>query len=220
MNLRRRRLQVPCVRWFLGVAVIVGATVILGGCGPKPIFRDPGQIATPSKRPHPGARLPSPEPRFDRREPESVRALGEALEDAADPWLGTPYRYGGTSRRGVDCSALAVHLLEEVGVALPRSVREQRTLGKRIDLDDVDAGDLVFFRMGSSRVNHVGIALDDERFVHASRSRGVRIDRLDHQYYRKRVSEIRRVLAPVPLGDDIEASNDVRHSHSAKEVTK
>lgn len=220
MSVRRRRLQVPSFRGLLSPGVILGAAILFGGCGPKPIFRDPGQIATPSKRPHPGARLPSPEPRFDRREPESVRALGDALEDAADPWLGTPYRYGGTSRRGVDCSALAVHLLEEVGVALPRSVREQRTLGKRIDFDQVDAGDLVFFRMGSSRVNHVGIALDDERFVHASRSRGVRIDRLDQQYYRKRVSEIRRVLAPVPSGDDIEASSDDRRSHSSKEETK
>lgn len=179
---RRARVLRPsaAVTWLAFAAVIFAA-----GCAPSPLYRSGGQ-------------------HDDIASPDSLGAAGEvslpateadlALFEAAKKWLGTPYRYGGTTRRGVDCSGLSVHLLEEVGVSLPRSVREQKVVGHEVELDALAPGDLVFFRLESPRVNHVGVALGGDRFVHASRTRGVRIDRLDDDYFRRRVVESRRVF--------------------------
>jgi cell wall-associated NlpC family hydrolase len=186
----------------------------IGGCGPKPIYRT-GSLDAPrtaredtttdaagesrSETAHGGAAV-------EDAVPVPSGPIETALAAQADSWMGVPYRYGGTTRKGVDCSALAAALLDEVGVRLPRSVAEQRGVGHAIGAADVEAGDLVFFRLESKRVNHVGVALDDSRFVHASRSRGVTIDRLDDDYFGKRVAERRRVLeAPAHApGDSIE----------------
>jgi lipoprotein Spr/probable lipoprotein NlpC len=158
------------------------ALVAAGGCGPKPIYRtEPIEAAPPAKSP-------------DLAEPRPSTETEKTLADAANSWIGVPYRYGGVSRQGVDCSALAAHLLEEVGVRLPRSVNQQRNVGREIPFATIEAGDLVFFKIESPRVNHVGVALDRTRFVHASRSRGVAVDLLENDYFRKRIVQTRRVL--------------------------
>lgn len=180
---------------FLAVTAVLFASA---GCGPKPIFRGDRPASAGSggsSRAESGDAGGGP-----------VDPLTDALVAAAEPWLGTPYRYGGTTRRGVDCSALAVHLLDEVGIRLPRSVGSQRGIGREVPRDEIAAGDLVFFRLESRRVNHVGIALDGERFVHASRSRGVRIDRFDDDYFGKRIVETRRVAGEERQGNDPPAS--------------
>jgi len=167
------------IRALAFLLVVLAAT---GGCGPKPIYRTrPIESAPPAKSPE----VVQPQPAS-----ETEKTLGEA----ANSWMGVPYRYGGVSRQGVDCSALAAHLLEEVGVRLPRSVNQQRTVGREIPFDSIEAGDLVFFRIESPRVNHVGVVLDHKRFVHASKSRGVAVDLLENDYFRKRVVQTRRVL--------------------------
>jgi cell wall-associated NlpC family hydrolase len=169
---------------------IVGMLAV-GGCGPKPIYRTSPLEARGQPQPP-----PAPEETYEPTGP-----LETALSAAADTWLGVPYRYGGTTRSGIDCSALAAEILDEVGVSLPRSVSEQRSVGEEVPPGDVSAGDLVFFRLDSSRVNHVGVALDESHFVHASRSRGVTIDRLDDTYYHRCVAETRRVLDALPASD-------------------
>ena len=104
-----------------------------------------------------------------------------------DKWLGVPYRYGGTSRSGVDCSGLVSQLYKEVyGVSLQRnSARILQINCKEIKKSDLREGDLVFFssRKSRSRINHVGLYLKDGKFVHAA-SRGVVIDLLDSPYYK------------------------------------
>jgi cell wall-associated NlpC family hydrolase len=172
-------------------AALLLAALAIAGCASKPVFRT-GNL---------GSSSPRSEPRVPEPPPIPSGPFEITLSAAADTWIGVPYRYGGTSRNGVDCSSLAVHLLEEVGVSLPRSVSEQRDVGRRVERGEVEAGDLVFFRLQSSHVNHVGVALDDARFVHASRSRGVAIDRLDDQYFGKRVAEARRVVERAPESD-------------------
>jgi cell wall-associated NlpC family hydrolase len=117
------------------------------------------------------------------------------VEEVASIWLGTPYRYGGIDERGIDCSALTQNVMGDLGVSVPRTTRYQRRSGRPIDRSDVRAGDLVFFRLESSRVDHVGIALGPDRFVHASASRGVVVDRLMDDYFSRRFVEARRVLA-------------------------
>jgi len=203
MNGRARRAPRADLGAATAFIAVCGVLLAGAGCGPKPIFR--GDLGRAGSGADPrdgsgGASVPPADP------------LTDALVAAAEPWLGTPYRYGGTTRRGVDCSALAVHLLDEVGIRLPRSVGSQRGIGREVPRDEIAAGDLVFFRLESRRVNHVGIALDGERFVHASRSRGVRIDRFDDDYFGQRIVETRRVAddrelpaAPYPAESESQA---------------
>jgi probable lipoprotein NlpC len=98
----------------------------------------------------------------------------------ARSFMGTPYRYGGTTRKGMDCSGLLCTSFKSVDVMLPRTSEEQSRFGKTIDLDDIREGDLVFFseRKGSKKVSHVGMVTEvngsqEVKFIHASTKLGV-----------------------------------------------
>jgi len=102
-----------------------------------------------------------------------------------DDWFGTRYRYGGTTKRGIDCSALTGALLLAVyGFNMPRTAREQYDATEHISKDDLKEGDLVFFNTRGG-VSHVGVYLENDYFVQAS-SHGVTISSLDDHYYKKR----------------------------------
>ena len=98
-------------------------------------------------------------------------------------WKGTPYRIGGLSRRGVDCSGF-VHLSfrDLFGITLPRTTLEQRKLGFEVLPHKLQPGDLLFFKTGWF-THHVGIYLDNRRFLHASTSKGVMISSLQEEYW-------------------------------------
>ena len=108
-----------------------------------------------------------------------------ALYLEAAQWIGTPYRSGGQSRKGTDCSGFVRQVYKKVyDIDLPRSTTEQVEEGKRVRRHKLREGDLVFFH-GSKRrrANHVGIYLKEGKFVHASTSRGVMVSRLDEDYW-------------------------------------
>lgn len=110
-------------------------------------------------------------------------------------FLGSPYRYGGTTARGFDCSGFVGHVFGLNDIKLPRSSREQAKVGTHVEKDSLIPTDLVFFKTGgSSRINHVGIYLGDSRFIHASSTRGIVINSLDDKYYKKAYYGARRVL--------------------------
>jgi cell wall-associated NlpC family hydrolase len=112
----------------------------------------------------------------------------------AEEFIGTPYRSGGTSTNGVDCSGLTFSVFRRIGIRLPRTSDEQARAGSHIDRDDLRAGNLVFFGKGSN-VTHVGIYNEDGEFIHAStRAHSVRYDNLDTKYFRSRYIGARRVL--------------------------
>lgn len=110
-------------------------------------------------------------------------------------FLGSPYRYGGNTARGFDCSGFVSHVFSLVDIKLPRSSREQAKMGTHVDKEKLIPADLVFFKTGgSSRINHVGIYLGDSRFIHSSTTRGIVITSLNEKYYQKAYYGARRIL--------------------------
>jgi len=100
-------------------------------------------------------------------------------------WIGTPYRFGGSSRKGIDCSAFTKELYSQVfNMDIERNSRDIFSMVNPVSKDDLKEGDLVFFKIHSRRISHVGIYLGNNRFAHAS-SRGVAISSLDDPYYKR-----------------------------------
>ncbi|MBD3225496.1 MAG: glycoside hydrolase [Caldithrix sp.] len=119
------------------------------------------------------------------------------LHELARSWQGTPYSYGGSSRNGIDCSALVQSVYQSAfGIKLPRTARAQMQKGRMVRMPWLRTGDLLFFENTfRSGVDHVGIYLGNNKFLHATSSRGVMIDALN-DYYRNHLYRIVRYLSP------------------------
>jgi cell wall-associated NlpC family hydrolase len=119
----------------------------LGGCASEPAYpvRQPSAQASSRPPQHPGARI-------------------------AAAQLGTPYRYGGASPRGFDCSGLVYYAYRKAGIHVPRTTRAQLRNARRIPPHQLQPGDLVFFKTGRGPVSHVGIYAGNNRFIHAPSS--------------------------------------------------
>jgi peptidoglycan endopeptidase LytE len=110
--------------------------------------------------------------------------------------LDVPYRFGGTTLWGLDCSGFVQKTFSFLKLDLPRSAREQFREGEKVAKADLIAGDLVFFRTYAKYPSHVGIYLGDNRFIHASsRDRKVTIDSLDEPYYKEHFLGAKRLLS-------------------------
>lgn len=107
-------------------------------------------------------------------------------------WSGVPYRFGGNSKRGIDCSALMqVSMQRLFDMNLPRTTALQVKQGHYIDRKDAKFGDLIFFRTGRN-TRHVGLYIGEGKFMHASSSRGVMISRTDNPYWASKFWQFRR----------------------------
>ncbi|HSE02832.1 MAG TPA: C40 family peptidase [Methylomirabilota bacterium] len=120
----------------------------------------------------------------DRAEPSRNAAAARM----ATRYLGTPYARAGSSPGGFDCSGLVRHVFAKVGVALPHNAAQQFRFGAPVELGGLVPGDVVFF----DRLRHNGIYLGDGRFVHATHPGGVKIARLDNEWFRSRWVGARR----------------------------
>ncbi len=137
---------------------------------------------------------PDEAPSFDYSSAEMRRdCLIDSVLWRATECLGTRYQYGGTSKSGFDCSGFVNYIYGAFGISLPRSSYEIANLGNKVSFEDLQPGDLVFFKgrsTKSSRVGHVGIVVEnlEEGFkmIHASTSHGVRIDNYNTAYYKVR----------------------------------
>jgi lipoprotein Spr len=117
-------------------------------------------------------------------EVESVSSFD--LLNFIEEWWAVRYRYGGTTKRGVDCSSYTGQLINAVfGYILPRTAREQYRVTQRISRDELAEGDLVFFNTRGG-VSHVGVYLGNNRFTHSSCHSGVTISSLNDPYYSKK----------------------------------
>ena len=137
----------------------------------------------PRQQTHPGDADPSAPTRH-----EIVRI--------AKTFVGTPYRAGGTSRKGVDCSGLVFAVYGEFDIRLPRTSLDQSRIGEQVGRSGLKPADLLFFRTSRrSSISHVGIYIGGGKFIHAStRERRVRMDALSDDYYKRRFTVARRIV--------------------------
>lgn len=122
----------------------------------------------------------------------------KALVETAHRWLGTPYKYGGETREGVDCSALVMNVYKEaLGMKLPRTSVTQHDNSQAVSKGNLTVGDLVFFSTtkGRTGISHVGLYIGNDRFIHASSSRGVVVSRLSDKYFVDHYHSAGRYLA-------------------------
>ncbi|WP_246624892.1 C40 family peptidase [Oceanobacter mangrovi] len=133
---------------------------------------------------------------LDSAHNSAVVSQGEWLEHLYrqyDDWRGTDYLYGGTSKKGVDCSGFVyVTYRDQLNSWVPRTTLLQSQFGKPVSRDQLKAGDLVFFKT-ADKVRHVGMYLEDGKFLHASTSDGVAITRLDNHYWKDKFWQARRM---------------------------
>lgn len=164
------------IRRLLGLSMLL---VALAGCRSKKLVDDPVE----------NARLLEMVKKYEAvLEADINERQSWQLYNHVDEWWGTPYRLGGTTKKGIDCSGYAQHLYRSVyGIEIPRSTSEQVKKIKKVRQRKLKEGHLVFFDMDNKdKPTHVGIYLKNGRFAHASTSKGVRIDNLKQDYYRKR----------------------------------
>jgi len=147
----------------------LGSLLILGACASAP-------------------ELPSP-----TRSVASDTAASRAADHAL-AMVGKPYRYGGSTPAGFDCSGLVQYSYRLAGVKVPRDTHALRELAQPVGASELRRGDLLFFDQEGKKSSHVAIYLGDERFVHAPSSGGqVRTDRLDAAYWRRHFVQARRL---------------------------
>ena len=135
----------------------------------------------------------------DKKEKSSDKA--DKVISTARTFIGTPYKYGGMTRSGMDCSGLLINSFTVVKVNLPRSSEAQSKVGTQVKMNELKAGDLVFFATGNKKneITHVGLVTDVKskdniKFIHASSKLGVVETNLFAEYYQKRFRVARRVI--------------------------
>jgi len=182
--------------------IAMTATVALlgGGCATQGTVEPDTTTGLPY---HPEAAAPAPArlPHSTFERPDSAgRSYLVTASDwraAAGSWIGTPYRTGGDTRQGTDCSGFARSLYREVaGTVIPRTTSQLWQEGKAVDLSSLRPGDLVFFsNLGAGDgITHVGVVIGEGEFAHASTSQGVRFASHDRGYWQKRFAGARRFL--------------------------
>ena len=123
----------------------------------------------------------------------------QKVSEKAKVFVGTRYKYGGTTKKGMDCSGLIYTSFLSEGIAIPRTSRDMSKLGTRLHLKEVEVGDLLFFETNKKKkvINHVGLVVEtpsrDIFFIHSTSSRGVIISSLAENYWRENFVMARRV---------------------------
>lgn len=145
----------------------------------------------PAKEKEPKPEKKEPDPPAAEKVPERELFLPRKevpkLIATAKKYIGAPYRFGGTTPKGFDCSGFVQFVFRRHGFSIPRAADEQYYLGKKIkNRQELEPGDLVFFTTYEKGASHCGIYLGKNQFIHVSSRRGVRVDNLDDEYWKPR----------------------------------
>lgn len=121
------------------------------------------------------------------------QVLNNELFDFYSQWEGVRYKLGGNNKSGIDCSGFIQKAFKEkFDLEIPRTTVSQSKVGKEINKNELEVGDLVFFKTG--RTNHVGIYIDNGKFMHASTKIGVTISDLQNEYFKKSYWKAQRII--------------------------
>jgi cell wall-associated NlpC family hydrolase len=173
------------VKVILRPATLALLGLLLAACASTPRTASPHGGAPPSS----GTVVP-------RLAPEVASNVRGAMIHNALAMLGQPYRWGGSAPGGFDCSGLVFFAAAGAGVHLPRTAAEQRQVGSSVSLQHLEPGDLIFMHLSHKEL-HVGIALDNSRFIHAPSTGGrVRIDSIAAAPYAAGFIGARRIIEP------------------------
>lgn len=158
----------PTLRYFLAL----GYALLLSACAHSPIKSNP----------------PAQKVGINNK-----GKIKHALYSQLTMWQGVPYKLGGTSKKGIDCSAFVQKTyIDRFGFLLPRTTSQQAQFGTAISKDTLEAGDLIFFKTGL-RTYHVGMYIENHQFLHASTSQGVTLSSLKNNYWQKAYWQARRI---------------------------
>jgi len=167
---------------------LVGGALLLQACGTAPyqpatphsiVMPRPGNVVTVLPRDFTG---PGP-------------SIGSEIVVRAISLLGAPYQWGGSGPSAFDCSGLVQFVHNEIGIAVPRTAEEQFKAATRVAIDELEPGDLLFFKIRGRRVSHVAIYAGSGRFVHAPQTgRAIELRALDDGYYRPRLAAAGRLF--------------------------
>ncbi len=135
----------------------------------------------------------------DREAFTGKRSLIDAIIAETKENLGVPYRMGGLTKAGIDCSGLLYTSFQKFDISLPRTSRDMAQTGYKVDKEEAQKGDLIFFITNGKSISHVGLITEvkdngEIKFIHSSTSRGVMISSLNETYFRQRFATIKRVL--------------------------
>ena len=174
--------------------IILISSCLIGcsGLKPKPIYKAKGKEKSTNQD---KAEVEPQHPVVDNPELLRNNLDREKMMSEIENLLGVPYRFGGTTTKGMDCSGFVQFVYKNaIGYTLPRMVIDMVQIGGSVGMDQLQFGDLVFFnKIEDKGTSHVGIYLDSNQFVHASVSKGVIFSGLDEPYYRSRYVTARRI---------------------------
>lgn len=200
--------------------VLVSFLIVVGGCtSSSPRFRsqdhESPQLSQDEDEFRFASKIREEENREDDRKVDSEEMRGKLISSSTTPdevlaphgmnrdrflldlvsYLGVPYRYGGTTKTGLDCSGLTRTVYANaMNLALPRSTTEQFNSGTPVEKQQLQFGDLVFFNTTGRTPSHVGIYIEGDLFAHASVTSGVTFSSLESTYYRNRFVGARRIV--------------------------
>ena len=186
--------KLPVIK-FVSWGVVGICLLFLAGCSVPSHQRRPAVIPGETKTDEPITIEPiSPDPSERYADPLSNRTIESLLADQYRQWQGVPYRYGGRTKRGIDCSGFVqIAFREGLGIDLPPTTATMKRVGRAVGKRKLTTGDLVFFKTGRAK-RHVGIYVGRRQFIHASTSQGVMRSDLDNPYWASCYWTARRIL--------------------------